>query len=139
MHSGSGVVDFANQFWVINVADHLAALAYFVLIIGGLIGLVIRPARGVCGFALYVASVAVGIDIWLWSIATVKILWGTAATIIGLLLAVVGVVPMALLASIFHQEWLPLGYLVINLVILYFMQFAGGLMLESVDRRRHSK
>ncbi len=138
MHSGSGVADFASQFWVINIIDHLAALAYFVLIIGGLIGLVIRPARGVCGFALYVASVPIGIDIWLWSIATVKVLWGTVATIIGLLLAGVGVVPMALLASIFHQEWVPLGYLVINLVILWFMQFAGGLMLEKAGRRLHS-
>lgn len=138
MHSGSGVADFAGQFWVINFADHLAALAYFVLIIGGLVGLIIRPARSVCGFALYVASAAVGVDIWLWSIATVKVLWGTIATIIDLLLAVVGVIPMALIASLFHQEWLPLGYLVINLVILYFMQFAGGLMLEKAGRRRHS-
>jgi len=138
MRSGSGVADFAGQFWVINLADHLAALAYFVLIIGGLAGLVIRPARSVCGFALYVASAAVGVDIWLWSIATVKVIWGTVATIIGLLLAGVGVIPMALIASLFHHEWLPLGYLVINLVILWFMQFAGGLMLEKAGRRRHS-
>jgi hypothetical protein len=138
MHSGSGIADFAGQFWVINVADHLAALAYFVLIIGGLIGLLIRPARGVCGLALYVASVAIGIDIWLWSIVTVKFLWGNVATIFGLLLAGVGVIPMALLASAFHQEWVPLGYLVSNLVILYLMQFSGGLMLESANRRRHT-
>ncbi len=136
MHSSSGVVDFAGQFAVVNIADHIAALAYFVLIIGGLIGLAIRPARGVCGFALYVASGAVAVDVWLWSIVTVKSLWGTVATIIGLLLALVGVIPMALVASLFHREWLPLGYVIINLVILYFMQFAAGLMLESSNKRR---
>ena len=135
MHSGSRVADFASQFAVVNFADHIAALAYFVLIIGGLIGLVIRPARGVCGVALYVASGAVAVDVWLWSIVTVKSLWGTVATIIGLLLAVVGVIPMSLIACLFHREWLPLGYLIINLVVLYFMQFTAGLMLESASKR----
>ena len=105
------------------------------MIIGGLIGLVIRPARGVCGVALYVASGAVAVDVWLWSIVTVKSLWGTVATIIGLLLAVVGVIPMSLIACLFHREWLPLGYLIINLVVLYFMQFTAGLMLESASKR----
>ena len=138
MHSGSRVADFASQFWVVNFADHLAALAYFVLIVCGLIGLAIRPARGICGFALYVASAAVGVDIWLWSILLVKFLWGTVATIIGLLLGLVGVIPMALIASLFNQEWVPLGYLVLNIVILYFMQIAAGLMLESARRRHDS-
>ena len=128
MQSGSGIVDFA---------DHLASLAYFVLIGAGIVGL-IRPTRSVCGFVLYAASAAVALDIWLWSIVTVKSLWGTLATIIGLLLGLVGVVPMALIASLFHRAWLPLGYLVINLVILYFMQFVAGLMFESAGRRRFS-
>jgi uncharacterized protein YacL len=78
------------------------------------------------------------VDIWLWSILLVKFLWGTVATIIGLLLGLVGVIPMALIASLFNQEWVPLGYLVLNIVILYFMQFAAGLMLESARRRHDS-
>ncbi len=126
MHNGNGITDFA---------DHLAALAYFVLIVGGLGGWLIRPARGVCGFALYLASAAVAIDVWLWSAMMVKVLWGTVAMIIGILLGIVGVVPMALLASLVHGEWVVLGYLIINLVVLYFMQFIAGLMLESQRNR----
>ena len=124
MHNGNGVTDFA---------DHLAALAYFVLVVGGLAGWVIRPARGVCGFFLYIASAAVAIDVWLWSALLVKVLWGTGAMILGILLGIIGVIPMALIATMIHGDWVPFGYLIINLVILYAMQFVGGLMME---RRR---
>jgi uncharacterized protein YacL len=129
MHNGNGVTD---------LADHLAALAYFVLIIGGLAGWAIRPARRVCGFVLYIASAAVAIDVWLWSALIVKVLWGTAAMVIGILLGIIGVIPMAMIASSFHGDWVPFGYLILNIVILYFMQFVAGLMMES-HRKPHPR
>lgn len=125
MHDGNGVTDFA---------DHLAALAYLVLVIGGLVGWVMRPARGVCGFLLYIASAAVAIDVWLWSALLVKVLWGTGAMILGIVLGIIGVIPMALIATTIHGDWVPFGYLIINLVVLYAIQFVGGLMMEG-DRK----
>jgi hypothetical protein len=125
MHENGGLLGFL---------DHAAALAYAIFVIGGLLGLAIRPIRGWCGLALYFASAAIGLDIWGWSIVTVHALWGTVAVIVGLLLLGVGVAPMALLATAFHGEWVTFGYLVSNLVILVLCRWAASSLLDAPRR-----
>ena len=115
---------------LLGVLDHLAALAYFVFVVGGLLGAAIRPIRGICGFALYVASFAIGLDVWFWSLVTVHDLWGTVAVVIGLLLAGVGVAPMALIATVIHGDWTTFAYILINLMIVYFCRMAGAALIE---------
>lgn len=122
MHSENGFIYFA---------DHIAALAYLVLVVCGLTGLIVRSTRRICGLALSVASAAILLDIWFWSIAAVHSCWGTVGVIIGLLLGGVGVVPMALSVALLHHYWILFGYLVTNLLILFVCKFAANTMLES--------
>jgi hypothetical protein len=126
LHSNGGLLGFL---------DHLAALAYAVFVVGGLIGLAIRPSRRVCGYALYLSSFAIGLDVWFWSLTVVLHLWGIVWVVIGLVLAGVGVVPMAIIATLLHGEWLILGYLVINLIIVFLCRLAGASMIASAKLR----
>jgi hypothetical protein len=50
-------------------------------------------------------------------------LWGVAAVIIGLILGFVGVVPIGMLASIFHGEWAALILLVVGTFVTYLTRF----------------
>jgi hypothetical protein len=57
--------------------------------------------------------------IWVYSIGVAHRLWGTGAVIVGIILAVVGVIPVAMLAALFHGEWAALS-------CLFAMLFTAG-------------
>lgn len=83
-------------------ASYWALLAcVFVLLPGALF----RPTRGFAGLGFLIASFVFGAVLWTWSFIVTMVLWGVFGVIIGLLLAGVGIVPVALLAILFHGEW----------------------------------
>jgi type IV secretory pathway VirB2 component (pilin) len=51
--------------------------------------------------------------------------WGYGALAVGLIFAGVGVVPVALLAALFHAEWSVLLELVVGIVLTFGARFLG--------------
>ena len=84
-----------------------------------------KETRGVGGIGLYVASYVFGVTLWFWSLLVTYTLWGEIALIIGLLIAGVGVLPIALLATVFKGEWKLLGELFLLLVATFGTRFLG--------------
>jgi hypothetical protein len=68
----------------------------------------IKKYRGNIAFVFLGSSFIFGITMWLIGFYVTYYLWGIAWVIIGTLFLGVGVVPLALLASLFNGEW---GYL----------------------------
>lgn len=91
--------------------------------------------RGFASTALFSASWLFGITLWMHALVLTLVLWGPIAAFIGLFLAGVGVVPVAMLATLFKAEWISL----LEVVVMLFMTFGarvGSIYLaESVERR----
>ena len=66
-----------------------------------------------------------GALLWLWAIAVVYFTWGMFAVFVGLMLAGVGVAPMAALVFIVNGEWGELLTIIILLVIIYGSRSLG--------------
>ncbi|MGA9364885.1 MAG: hypothetical protein WBW16_11035 [Bacteroidota bacterium] len=107
----------------------ISAIAFFVCILILLPLAFFRKTRGVSGVGLFIASYIFGASLWVWTFLLTYTLWGATALFIGLFLAGVGVVPIAMLATLFNGEWSILAQLVL-LVIFTFGSRMLGLYLS---------
>lgn len=64
-----------------------------------------RKTRSFAGLMIACASFLFGATVWMAGLVTTETLWGTWAVILGLCIAGIGVVPIALVASLFHADW----------------------------------
>lgn len=88
--------------------------------------LLFRKTRGFSGAGLRIASAMFGFTLWVWGLLLTYDLWGAIAVLIGLVLLGVGVVPIAMLATLFKGMWLTLGELVLLTVLTFGTRFAGA-------------
>lgn len=59
----------------------------------------------------------VAVTLWVWSLLLTYMLWGGLGLFIGLFLAGFGIVPFAILATLFNAMWSQVGQLVLLLII----------------------
>ena len=78
-----------------------------------------RASRGIASMALFIASFVFGVTLWMKGLLLCLLIWGIWAVIIGVLLAGVGVVPIAILATILNGDWAH-GIELIVLTVLTF-------------------
>jgi len=79
-----------------------------------------RTTRGFSSLALFITSYIFGATLWMEGLLFTLLIWGVGAVFIGLFIAGVGVVPIAMLATLFKGMWGPF----IELVLLTIMTFA---------------
>jgi hypothetical protein len=94
----------------------------FALVVFILLPLAIpRATRGISSVALLIASYVFGATLWMEGLLLTLAIWGLGAVFFGLFLAGIGVVPIAMLATLFKGMWSPL----IELVLLTIMTFTS--------------
>lgn len=96
--------------------------------------------RGTRGFAvagLLIASYVFGFILWVWSFLLTLKLWGMFAVIVGLILVGVGIVPVALLAVLFHADWPSLVDMAILIVATFGSRMLALWLAEKVERQRN--
>ena len=80
-----------------------------------------RSTRGFSSIALFVASYVFGATLWMEGLLLTLSLWGLGAVFVGLFMFGVGVVPIAMLATLLKGLWAPF----IELLLLTIMTFAS--------------
>jgi hypothetical protein len=65
----------------------------------------IRITRGFSAVGLMIASYVFGTCLWITSLLLTYELLGTIAVVVGLVVLGIGIVPIALLATLFHAQW----------------------------------
>lgn len=85
----------------------------------------LRSTRGASGTGFYVASFVFGFSLWVWSLLLVANIWGTYGVVIGLMLAGLGIVPLAFIAVLFHGLWSVLGQLTLVLAFTIGVRVFG--------------
>ena len=78
-----------------------------------------RKTRNVPAYGLYVASFVFGVCVWMYGFAVTYQIWGGVGIIIGLILGIVGIVPLGIIAACWHSEWTIVAELIYGLVLTY--------------------
>lgn len=85
----------------------------------------IKRTKSFAGKGTFFFSYISGFTLWFYAALVTYYLWGFLALFIGLALAGVGVLPVAILAALFQTEWGIFGYLVYLSVITYGARMLG--------------
>lgn len=97
---------------------------------------IFKKNRGVVGLGMTIASYVFGGTLWIWGFLLTYSLWGGAALLIGLILIGVGVVPIAMLATIFKGMWSTLGQLVLLLVLTFGTRALGIYLVAKHEEQK---
>ena len=93
--------------------------------------------RPFAGKGMIYASSILGMTLWIWGLLLTYNLWGGGAVLIGLFLFGVGVVPMAMLATLFQAMWPTLGQLILLAVLTGGTRHFGTRLLAKVQAAEH--
>lgn len=105
-----------------------------------LFGLILMPlayfrrTKVIAGNGMVIASYVFGLTLWLWGFLLTYAIWGATAVIIGLFIAGVGVVPIAMLATLINAEWSTLIQLVILTALTFGVRFWGAYLVERAEQ-----
>ena len=92
-----------------------------------------RATRGFSSIALFISSYVFGATLWMEGLLLTLVIWGAGAVIIGLFIAGVGVVPIAILATLFKGMWWRLIELVLLTIMTFASRFGGLALAESLE------
>jgi hypothetical protein len=112
----------------------LARITFGVVVIIILPMSAFRRTQRFAARGLISASSIFGITLWVWGLVLTYNLWGGGAVLLGLLLLGIGVVPMAMLATLLAALWSTFGQLLLLAVLTYGTQHFGRLLFLRLQR-----
>ena len=117
--------------WLVALNGLTFAVLVFVLLPNAVFSSIPKFA----GNGMFIASYVFGATLWVRSLLVTYTLWGGIGLAIGLFMAGVGVVPLALLATLFNGLWSTLGELVLGLILTIGVRVWGLRLLEKAARQ----
>jgi|HigsolmetaAR206D_1030411.scaffolds.fasta_scaffold08920_3 hypothetical protein len=113
----------------------VTSFVVFAIVIFVLLPLAIpRATRGFSSISMLIASYVFGATLWMFGLLLTYFTWGVVAVIIGLVFFGVGVVPIALLATLFKGMWGPFFTLILLAIATYGCRIGAMSLAESLDR-----
>jgi hypothetical protein len=107
--------------FILAVSDVAFAICLFIF----LPMYIFRKTRPWAGVGFVYASYSFGLLLFAYSCFFVVDIWGYGGLAVGLLFAGAGVVPVALLAALFHAQWSALGQLAFGIFLTFGTRFLG--------------
>ena len=80
------------------------------------------------------AAALFGITLWVWGLVLTYNLWGGGAVLVGIFLLGVGVVPLAMLATLMAQMWQPFGQLILLALLTYGTRRLGKKLTHQLQQ-----
>lgn len=125
---------FTGGVWLgTTIYPIIATISGIVFIISILIFLplgLFHKTRSFAGNGLVIASWIIGFSTWIWSFLLTYSFWGFFGLFVGLIFAGIGVLPIAIIASLFNAEWALFAQLLISLIIIYGFRILGIYLLN---------
>ncbi len=100
--------------WLIRAGEILIALSLLALSVAAFV----KRLRGGAGGLLLFSSNVWALILTVWSAVTVYYGWGGFLTVVGLLLGIVGIIPMAFFYLLFNAQWLDLLELLFQVALV---------------------
>ncbi len=114
--------------WFTNALTIISILVFIPLII-------IKKTRIWGSIALFIASYLFGLTLWVYSALIAYILWGLGWLIVGLFLLGIGVLPIALISSLFSGEWSILWNLIYMIILTFGSRILSAYFLEKSEEQ----
>ena len=96
---------------------------------------IFRRTQGFSGLAILISSYVFGLTLWVWGLLLTFSIWGFIAVFIGLAVMGIGVVPIAMLATLFNGMWSTLAELLVLTAITFGARIGGGLLVAKAAER----
>ena len=94
-----------------------------------------RVSRIVALWGFFIASYIFGLGVWMYGFLVTYQFWGGTGIFIGLLLGVVGVVPLGIIAAALHGIWYYVGELIFGLAITYTARVFALFLVKTLEPR----
>jgi len=115
--------------WLVSISGITFAISLFILLPLA----IFKKTRSASAIGLLIASYIFGATAWVWSFLLAYVFWGFLGLFIGLFIVGVGVVPIAMLASLFKGEWGIFGQLVLIVIITFGVRFLALYIAEKAE------
>ena len=115
--------------WLSIIMWIVFALDIFIILPLG----IFKKTKGASSIGLVASSFVYGLTLWFWALLLTYYAWGAIAVFIGLFLAGVGVVPIAMLATAINGEWATTAQIVLLLGFTFGSRLLGGYLGERAD------
>lgn len=137
MAIGIGVLMGAAAFsiWVLKLTFPAFAITFLASLFLLAPLSLIPAARGVSAVGFMIAYFIFSVSLWLFGMAYTYTVWGIFGVIFGLMLAGVGVVPIAMLASLLHGDWGNLGAFIFAAIVTISSKMLSIRLAQMVDER----
>lgn len=106
----------------------ILGLAFNILILVPLA--LIPPTRPWAGLGFFISSYVFGLTGWFMGLLLTLDLWGVFAAVIGLFILGIGVVPIAMVATLLNGMWMHLGVLSLAVILTYGLRVLGLTLTE---------
>jgi hypothetical protein len=116
---------------LVSVSGLTLAVVIFLLLPNAIFSSTPRFAGG----GMLIASYVFGASLWVWSFLITYMLWGWVGLAIGLFMAGVGVVPLAMIATLLNWEWAVFGQLVLLIMFTFGIRAWGAFLIQKASRR----
>jgi hypothetical protein len=117
--------------WLVSISGITFAISLFILLPLALF----KKTRNVSAIGLLIASYIFGATAWSWSFLLAYVFWGFLGLFIGLFFGGVGVVPIAMIASMFKGEWGIFGQLVLVVIMTFGVRFLALYIAEKAEAK----
>lgn len=121
--------------WLVSISSIALVITVLVLLPLSFI----RRTRGFASESLMVASYVFGLSLWVWGLLLTYHLWGVWAVFLGLFVLGVGVVPFAMLATLFKGMWPQLGELIFLTVLVFGARAYSIYVAQKADREAYDE
>ncbi len=111
----------------------LSTLALVVSILFLLPLALIRKTRSIAAIGIYICSYVYGISAWFTGLLLTYSIWGSFAVLVGLFFLGIGVVPIAILATLFNGLWAELGILIALCVLTFGSRLGSIFLLKTLE------
>lgn len=92
-----------------------------------------RATRKVSVHGLLISSVIFGASTWILGFLVTLQYWGVFGILVGVILGIVGIVPLGMLASAFHSDWATIGMLAVGLVLTFGARMIAIMVAAWID------
>ena len=93
-----------------------------------------RRTRIVSVWGFFIASYIFGLGVWMYGFLVTYDLWGGTGVFIGLVLGIVGVVPLGIIAAALHGMWYYAAELIYGLVLTYGARTFAIYLMRKLER-----
>jgi hypothetical protein len=121
--------------WLFDASEIAMSICAFVL----LPLCIFEKTRPWAGLGFQLASYVFGTLLFTFSCIVAVELWGYVGLFVGLALAGVSVVPVALLAALFHAEWMLVLYILFGLMLTFGTRYIGLRLIGAEPGELNSK